>query len=160
MALFGFIGGLIRAAARIVMPGIVRVARTAKRIFERIETLGLTYTPEEIMRADIMAAMGESEKAPAWGALPRGMRPMKDLFVEAEFRAPYRYWYKVKVVTEDPRTKIRTTEIVSLTSDDVLTLEEIEEQLEPIMGKSKPERRGGIVAARMITGWHDPRLSR
>ncbi|GAI81417.1 unnamed protein product, partial [marine sediment metagenome] len=97
MALFGFVGGLIRAAARIVMPGIVRVARTAKRVFERIETLGLTYTPEEIMRADIMAAIGEREKSPAWGALLHNRLPTKDLFVSAEFRAPYRYWYKVNV---------------------------------------------------------------
>jgi len=160
MALFGFVGGLIRAAARIVMPGIVRIARTAKSVFDRIETLGLTYTPEEIMRADIMAAMGEREKAPAWGTLPHGMRPLKDLFVEAEFRAPYRYWYKVNVTIEDPKTGRRWSEIVSLTSDDVLTPDEVVEELEPVMTDSDPERRGGIVAFRMITGWHDPRLSR
>lgn len=156
MALFGFVGGLLRAAARIVMPGIVRAVRTVKGVLGRLEVMALTYTPEEVMRGDIMAAVGEHQKEPLWRRLPHGQRPGRDLFVSAEFRAPYRYWYKVQATYRDAVTGRRRTEVVSLTSDDILTPDEVAEQLGPVMIDSDPEHASKIISYRMITGWHDP----
>lgn len=128
----------MRGLARRFIPEMLRLGMTATAGLNLLRSEGMGYRRTDFL-SDFREFAGTERKRDPLRAIPKKYRPTEATIQRTEFRQISKFNYNYKLTGYDPVLDQEVEELLTVASDDILTMEEADEAVEQLAEEYKAD---------------------